>query len=193
MKKVIRCKECSDGYYIIKEGAYATFAGCTNYPECRSAERFTDLLYDFFELKGINIYSWDRVCWKCKTKIPVFTYLLTYDLYELDSYFQIEREIGLGDFGSIDRYLETIYPTIKEKYSRTTNSSYVANTCPHCGALQGRNYIVDDPDEIWDEYVASRGMEKYLVKTIPVSEIKDFKQDIVSRFSKGTIYSKKKN
>lgn len=192
MKKV-KCKKCSDGYYVIREGIYGTFAGCSNFPKCRSTETYTDFLYDFFEQNGINIYSWNRVCWKCKKEIPIYTYLLTYDLYELDSYFEMETEIGLGDFRSIDQYLTKMYPTIKEKYSRTVNSFYIANTCPHCEALQGKNYIVDDPHEIWDEYVMSRGMEKFLVKTIPVSEIKGFKQDIEKHFSRGTIYSKNKN
>ena len=49
----------------------------------------------------------------------------------------------------------------KSSMSNTTHSPYMANTCIHCGALQGRNYVVEDPHEIIEELWHSRGMDKF--------------------------------
>ena len=34
--KFIKCKQCNDGKYVIRSSEYSNFAGCSNYPKCKS-------------------------------------------------------------------------------------------------------------------------------------------------------------
>ena len=166
--KNISCSEC-DGHYIVREGKYGIFGGCSNYPTCRSTINLPELVLRFVEKYGINIYRWERKCYKCGKVTPVYSYYLSYELEELDEIFSMSGPtVGLGDISHVDYLLSTIIPSIKKCFSHTTQSSYIANTCIHCGALQGRNYVVDDPHEIIGELWHEHGMEKYLYKTIPI-------------------------
>lgn len=68
---MIKCEKCGC-MLVLREGKFGTFAGCTNYPTCSNTmkieiykDKLSDILYDYFEKKGINIYCWDKECWKC--------------------------------------------------------------------------------------------------------------------------------
>lgn len=165
----IKCKQC-DGFYKLREGRFGVFAGCSNYPHCRSTLQLYELAQAFIQAYGLKIYCWERVCWKCGKATPVYSYFLDYELEEVDEFLGSYGPIGLGDLQYVDQILVKEIATIQLRYSKTTRSAYMANTCVHCGALQGRNYVVNDPHEIIEALWHTRAMDKYLCKTIRVED-----------------------
>ena len=181
MTKIL-CPKC-DGYFILKDGKFGTFAGCSNFPKCKETKKIYQLVLDYIKNNGINIYKWEKNCWKCKQNTSVFSYFLTYELQFIDEYFNMAfGTIGLGDIFYVDKLLSEHIPTIKRMYSNTTKSYSIANTCEHCGALQGRNFVVDDPHEIMNE-LFSRGMNKYYYATLPIEDISNIEKGIKYLFT----------
>ncbi len=164
----IKCNVC-DGFYTVREGKYGLFGGCSKFPNCKSTLRISDLIFNFFVIKGINIYKWEKECYRCKNMTFVYSYFLYYELEELDEIFSINHGMGIGDISWIDNHLTQQIKTIKKCFSKTTSSSYIANTCSNCDALQGRNYVVSDPHEIITDLWHDHTMYKYLHKNIPVT------------------------
>ena len=165
VKMRIGCKQCN-GHYVIREGTYGVFGGCSNYPKCKSTIKLYEFVQELLRIQGVNIYKWDKACWKCNKVTPVYSYYLSKQLANLEGFpADCFGTIGLGDILSIDELLEKDIPTIRKRYSKTVGYSYTANSCVHCGAIQGRNYVVDDPHEILHELWYG-GMEKYFFKTI---------------------------
>lgn len=123
---------------------------------------------------GVQIYAWERECYKCHKKTKIYSYYLIHDL---EKYFAgdlgLEQcgEIGLGYIPSLDAFVAEQLPDagIKLRYSRSEEMRYFANCCSHCDCLQGRNYIVDDPDEIFEDLYMGGDMEQYRVTTLFVS------------------------
>ncbi len=175
---LIRCDKC-DGYYKIREGKYGIFAGCSCYPECKSTLSLPDLVLKYIQLYGLKIYCWDKQCYKCGETTPVYSYYLDYDLADLDEIFSIGGPaVGLGDLSYVDEWLSSQISTIQMRYSNTTRSKYMANTCRRCGALQGRNYVVDDPHEIIGELWHGRGMDKFLFTRLELNDVSPIAADI---------------
>lgn len=174
---------CCDGQYKIREGKYGIFAGCSRFPFCKSTLSLPDLVLKYIETHGIGLYCWERVCWRCGEKTKVYSYYLDYELHDLDELFGNGGPlIGLGDLSYVDALVSKEIPSIKECYSKTTKSKYMANTCQHCGVLQGRNYVVDDPHEIIAELWMERGMGKFFYKTIEISDSGVLKEDMKRLF-----------
>lgn len=169
MKKV-KCKQC-DGYYVLKSGKFGKFVGCSNFPDCKSTLKIYEWAFEYIKEFGINLYSWDRICWKCGKTTKVYSYFLNYDLEELDEYFSWLDPIGLGDIETLDKFLSTKYHTIRKMFSKTVSMSYFANTCEHCGALQGRFFIVEDPHEIMSD-LFNHNMDRYFIENIPYEKVK---------------------
>ena len=165
----IRCRQCA-GYYKVRDGKFGVFAGCSNYPACRSTLKLHELVMAYIQEKGIRIYRWNKVCWKCGKETPVYSYYLGYELEELDEYLGSFGMVGLGELPCVDQILEKEIPSIQPRYSNTIKSRYTANTCIHCGAMQGRNYVVEDPHEIMDELMFHHDMEKYYDRTIRMED-----------------------
>lgn len=113
-----------NGHYVIREGAYGLFAGCTNYPKCKSTLKVPDLIAQFFKIQGVNIYGWGKNCWKCKKTTKVYSYYLAYEIAEIFGTFG--DEIGLGDIPYLDNILMKKYPNIHPRYSKTTGNSCAA-------------------------------------------------------------------
>ena len=181
----ITCINCN-GYYKIREGKYGVFAGCSNYPSCKSTLNLPDLILKYIQNYGLNIYCWEKECYKCKKKTPVYSYYLDYDLADLDELFSMGGPtVGLGDLSYVDELLSQQIPTIQLRYSNTTKSKYMANTCEHCGTLQGRNYVVDDPHEIISELWHDRDMEKFLYNNIKIKDIMPLKIEIKQLYAQG--------
>lgn len=177
-QKQIPCNSCN-GHYVIRNGKHGIFAGCSNYPTCKSTLNLPDFILKYIELYGLKIYRWEKECYKCGKKTPVYSYYLDYDLEDIDEVFAMGGPtVGLGDLSYIDKLLSKEIPTIQMCHSKTTNSEYMANTCEHCGALQGRNYVVDDPHEIIGELWHDRGMEKFLFRHMEIKNIAPLKQEI---------------
>jgi hypothetical protein len=180
----IKCNQC-DGHYKIRDGKFGVFAGCSNFPNCKSTMKVFEIVQTFIQEHGINIYRWEKECWKCRKPTFVYSYYLDYELKEIDEYLSSYGTIGLGDLSCIDRLISNEIPSIKMCYSNTTKSKYMANTCIHCGALQGRNYVVDDPHEIIDELWHNRNMVKFLYKTIYLENIIPLISDLKRIYSGG--------
>ncbi|MGF9943961.1 DUF5710 domain-containing protein [Priestia megaterium] len=95
-----------------------------------------------------------KICWKCKRQTPVYTFAVkNKDLIDI-----IGRETNIEEFTGYDvalipinrnlpegikRYLVQ-HTNCKDKFSKTTQTTYFANTCIQCDALQGANYVYDE-------------------------------------------------
>lgn len=167
----VNCPDCG-GTFVFRSGKYGEFVGCSNFPNCRKTINITDFVYLFYKKYGFCVYCWNIVCWKCRKPTKVFSYFPLYDLSLYDEHFGYCMGIGLGSIPAMDSYMIDHYQNIKIMYSRTTNSSYAANSCEHCGALQGRNYVVDDPHEIMGSLFFNHDMYKYLHETITYDKVK---------------------
>jgi hypothetical protein len=77
-----------------------------------STLKILDFVYEYTKNYGVNIYAWDKVCWKCGKNTKVYSYYLSYDLSEVDNYFESFSNVGLGDINSMDKLLSTKYPNI---------------------------------------------------------------------------------
>ena len=110
------------------------------------------------------LYRTQCTCWRCKGKTDIYTYIIFDDGTE-DSLiypWDVERALDnqylayhmqdpsceyygvlvVGDYPKFDDILLKKYPDIFSlQYSKTINKAYCANSCIHCGALQGKNYV----------------------------------------------------
>lgn len=174
----IACKSCS-GIYDVDWYDEKTFVRCSNYPKCKSTLSLTDFILEYLKKYGLKIYRWEKICYKCKKTTYVYSYYLNYELEYLSLYFQAYgNNVGLGDLNYVDNILKNQIDTIKMCYSNTTHSSYIANTCQHCGALQGKYYVVDDPHEILNELWHEHSMTKFLFKHLNFDDVSPLRNDI---------------
>lgn len=81
----------------------------------------------------IPIYKWDTHCWKCGKTTPH----ISYD-------FDCGSDRSIGDLLLLDIKLMELYPFVKKIYSHTMQHEVIANTCIHCGSLQGNFFILED-------------------------------------------------
>ncbi len=176
----IQCNDCS-GHYALRTGKYGEFGGCSNYPNCNSTIELHDLVFKFFIEEGIFVYKWQKECYKCKEEADVYSYFLFYQLEKLDESYSAVHGLGIGDVSWVDNYLKNNISTIKDYYSNAINSTYTANTCHHCGSLQGKNYVVDDPHEIMTELFHEKSMNKFFHSRI---RVKDTDFDLRDEFSR---------
>lgn len=175
-EKPLKCLKCG-GDYLIREGRYGFFAGCSSYPKCHSTLNLRELAARYIERQGLYIYAWKRTCWKCKKETVVYSYYLGYQIKQ--AYPDYSWDImGVGYIPYLDVIIAKKYPALKVCYSRTVDESYMANTCEHCGALQGRNYVVDDPHEIFNELFFEDNMAQYLIDILPVKVTQDFIEQV---------------
>lgn len=87
------------------------------------------ILDDIERLKELPIYKWDQVCWKCSKITPIVTYS-----------FVLDYNKSIGDVPKLDAMLLAKYPFVKRIYSYTRGVEVTANTCIHCGSLQGNHF-----------------------------------------------------
>lgn len=95
-----------------------------------------------------------KICWKCKGETPCYTFAVkSEDLIDI-----IDRETNIEEFTGYDVALIQInrnlpkgikkylvqHTNCKDKFSKATQTTYFANTCIHCDALQGANYVYDE-------------------------------------------------
>lgn len=183
MAKKINCEKCNNGYYTYRCGKFGPFWGCSNYPNCHSAKKPYQFVLKYIEKYGVNIYCWKRKCYKCGKETRVYSYYIGHDLLSIDEYLGSHFGfIGLGDISYIDKICKNFIPTIKECYSKTLMESYIANTCEHCGALQGKFHTVDDPHELYNAIFEKDGLKPYLNRNIKISDISAITKDIKRLF-----------
>ncbi len=163
---------------IIKLGQYGLFAACDNFPNCRNTIRLNKFLYEVLKKDGINIYGWEYKCWKCGKNTKVYTYLIN---KQLKSYMGEHTELGslgLDTLPPVDQYLKKNYKTINKNFSKTLNTYCTSNNCAHCNALIGNHFIVEDPHDIFDDWMEGN-LDKYLVENIPFDKFNIKEEELV--------------
>lgn len=173
------CHQCN-GKYVIRERRSdgLLFAGCSNYPQCRSTISSTDFFIELIDKYGVNIYKWERKCFKCGKITPVYSYFINFDYaYGVATYM-----MGLGDINCIDSHLASMIDSIRYVYSHESQRSYYANTCIHCKAIQGYRYVVDDPHEIIHDR-CNNNLSKYFAFNIRINDREKLYQDLYDLFN----------
>jgi 5-methylcytosine-specific restriction endonuclease McrA len=122
---------------------------------------YEDALEEFYALQDIPIYKWSRGCWKCGKQTDVISYHLC-----------VASSRTIGDIEKIDIELMRRYPFVKKVYSKTQKETVIANTCQHCGALQG-NWFIGEED--LTEMTPSELEEHIDTKLENTLELADFK------------------
>ena len=174
----MKCEKCNQGNIIIKVGQYGMFGACDNFPNCRNTKKLNKYLYEVLKIDGINIYGWDHECWKCHKTTKVYTYFINKQLKPyMDNYLELDS-LGLDSLPPVDEYLKSKYPTINNNYSKKQNKYCTSNNCSHCGALIGNYYIVNDPHDIFNDWLTG-DLNKYLVENIPFN-VFDIKEENLS-------------
>ena len=107
---------------------------CQNCQKKLFAGPYEKVVEKLSSLKEIPIYKWFKECWKCQKETP----LVTYDFEGFFSTFHI------GDIEKLDRVLMQKYSFVKKTFSKTMGCEVIANTCVHCGSLQGNWYVMED-------------------------------------------------
>ena len=81
----------------------------------------------------IAVLRWTHKCWKCEETTPIVSYYLT-----------AAYNHSIGDIESLDRMLMERYSFVRRQYSHTRGGRVIANSCVHCGSLQGNHYVLED-------------------------------------------------
>jgi hypothetical protein len=91
-----------------------------------------------------------RTCWKCHHETPLIAlgaksfYALEYVTESDPRWTQWDYPVLFMDIDAMDEDLTTVlqkkYPFFQFTYSKAAEKKYWANTCTHCGSLQGDNY-----------------------------------------------------
>lgn len=93
---------------------------------------YKEIVEELRAQKDIPIYKWNQACWKCRKETSV----VSYD-------FNAGYSFSIGDILKLDETLMLNYPFVKKVFSKTMEKEVIANTCIHCGALQGNWYVRD--------------------------------------------------
>ena len=114
---------------------------------------YEDLIQEIHVLKDIPVFKWNQECWKCHMQTSVVSYDLT-----------LGYDFNIGDIIKLDEVLMSDYPFVKKVFSKTIDKEVIANTCIHCGALQGNWYV---RDALIDMMSPCDNMSKLIDKRIP--------------------------
>jgi len=116
---------------------------------------------------------WETHCWVCGQKIKV---AMDTETWSFNPFGSSLRSMWLEDTDDkIESALKTLGVKRELRFSKTMETSYIANVCPHCGALQGDWFIHEeftdkmlyDPDESFRLLLFKDGV---LVDKIPSVE-----------------------
>jgi len=97
-----------------------------------TATPYEDLIQELHALKDIPVFKWNQECWKCHMQTSVVSYNVC-----------VGYNYHIGDILRLDEALISNYPFVKKVFSKTMDEEVIANTCIHCGALQGNWYVRD--------------------------------------------------
>ncbi|WP_339343566.1 hypothetical protein [uncultured Psychrobacter sp.] len=95
--------------------------------------------------RTMNLITYSRDCWKCKKATTIVAgvryYENPYGLYDVQvpNFDFTVRDVPLADINIINQQLagRLRFGTLKPRYSKTLNESYMSNGCFHCDALLG--------------------------------------------------------
>lgn len=168
----LKCKKC-DGKYKLRNGKFGLFYGCSNFPKCKSTNSIADFTYDILLENGIAIYELEIECWKCHKPIKIISYFPYFDFCTIDpDLLKIDKLsiIRLSVLEKVDEKLQNDYIHVKKTYSKKAGYSYVANTCQHCGALQGSTISLQNVFEKLNEAFKMKGVNQYITKRLVIDE-----------------------
>lgn len=92
-----------------------------------------EILEELHAQHEIPIYKWESECWKCGKKTPH----VSYD-------FHAGFDYAIGSIEKIDKMVMETYSFVKKVYSKTMEQEVIANTCIHCGVLQGNWFVHEE-------------------------------------------------
>ena len=169
----VRCASCG-GQLVLRSGRYGLFFGCERFPQCKTVRSVADVTYDMLETAGLRLYSVTRPCWKCMRDIEVMSYFPYLDLAEMEPELARPLEklevLRLSALPGLDERLCRRYVTLRERYSKKAGFSYVGNSCPHCGALQGSQMTLGKVYRDLREYAARGTLQEHVREILPVTE-----------------------
>lgn len=119
----------------------------------KKVDHYDDLARELTAAKEIPVYKWSKECYNCGKETPI----VSYD-------FAVNYNYHLGDIDRLDRAIMQRYSFVKRVFSKTRNQQVIANTCMHCGALQGNFYIIEDLIELAED---ETDMEKLIDLILP--------------------------
>jgi len=106
---------------------------CQNCKRKLFQDPYKVIVEELSTLKGIPIFKWSKKCWKCQRETPIVTYDFT-----------VGYSFRLGDIEKLNKILMQRYPFVKKMLSKTMGTEVIANTCVHCGSLQGNWFVGED-------------------------------------------------
>ncbi len=77
---------------------------------------FNEIVEEIHSLKEMEIYKWERCCWKCEKKTPRVSY-----------YIEVNFNYHIGDIQKIDEILMKKYHFINKKFSYTQGEKVIAS------------------------------------------------------------------
>ena len=158
-------------------------------------------IYNHLCKHGINIYAFNRRCWKCGNITTIYTYYIDIQIkHELGSAYSMSNpnivsgdafdnffktnpkpncfsEIGIGTITKIELILAKKIKTITKKYTQTMDKTYYMNICQHCQVAQGINFTVFHPTEL--ESLSDNEIAQMKKFTISVAECDLKEEDLV--------------
>lgn len=142
------CYKCGKPYEI-REGKYGAFICCVDYPECKTSIKPQTLFLNFLKNNGINVYRYYKQCEHCGNIVPVYSYLIQWELlfeygrlvnefdYSYTGLFGPEDSILPFTLGSLSSLDEIISGSIKSiKYVNCVymyDDGVYRNVCTKCG------------------------------------------------------------
>ena len=168
----IPCDRCG-GHYILRNGRYGLFFGCSNFPKCKNSKTVADVTYSLFAKNGIDLYEVEMPCWKCGKSIKLHSYFPQLDLIKTQPALAEALDLSvirLSIVDSWDQYLTKKYKEIYLKASKKAGFSYVANNCPHCHSLQGSQMTLSKVYDFLLTALENHTLPDYVVETLDINE-----------------------
>jgi ribosomal protein S27E len=82
-------------------------------------------------------------CWRCGADMPVVG-LIAPNVPEAAG--EVCTPFDITELPDVVlSFIQKRFPTFKRKFSKTTRSEYLANTCPKCGMISGDFYLHSEP------------------------------------------------
>jgi hypothetical protein len=131
---------------------------------------------------GYELWAvWATKCWKCGKSVKVAIDTDGCSFNPFDHYEEPWK--GAGDNEDI---LKSFGVNRELRYSKTAGTTYMANVCPYCGALQGDWFIRDELLEI--AYTPPKDFKLFLIKNGSVFDVLSTIEEFKDKYWKFFLY-----
>jgi hypothetical protein len=124
-----------------------------DYKKIEQAGKWINQSYNIIVTERIYLVTGYRTCWKCNNDTKVFS-IGTDKFAYLDKQWKFYPVFYL--INNINQYssnfknvLNFTNEKFKKMFSKTINQEYLMNTCEHCSALQGDNFLYNEVDSVF--------------------------------------------